>query len=104
MFDFKKVEHFVFYDKKKLVGVISLFYDKECAHIHNVGVSPRHQGKGYGKVIVAKTFEYVKNKLGLEDIYLQCDGFTLENFYKKISAETFYRRYGYVLDTDKELV
>lgn len=96
VFGFKKVEHFTFYTGKTLVGCVSLFYDKKDIHIHNVGVLSKHQGKGYGKLLVVKTCEYIKNYLKINNIYLQCDGFTLENFYKKAGFETFYRRYGYV--------
>lgn len=96
-FGFKKIEHYIFYDKKKLVGVASIYYDKKTAHIHNVGVLPNYRGNGFGKVIVKNIVEYIKNELNLP-IILQCEGVSVELFYKKLGAETFYRRYGYLLN------
>lgn len=96
-FGFKKIEHFTFWDKKKLIGSASVYYDKKTTHIHNIGVLPQYRGNGFGKAIVKHLIEYILNELKLP-IYLQAEGVSVESFYKKLGAETFYRRYGYILN------
>ena len=96
-FGFKKIEHYTFGDNKSLVGCASVYYDKKTAHIHNVGVFPLFRGHGYGKSIVKNLIEYILNELKLP-VYLQAEGVSVESFYKKLGAEAFYRRYGYILN------
>lgn len=94
IYGFKKIEHFCFYSKKQLVGVCSILFDKNVAQLNNVGVLPKYRGKGFGKAIVYQILKYVVEDLKI-DLIFQCDGVSLESFYKKLGAETFYRRYGY---------
>ena len=101
-FGFKRIEHFCFYDEmNQLVGIGSVYYDKNTAHLHSVGVLPEKQRQGYGTVIVKEMYEYITKKLKIKDIVLQSDGMTVELFYKQLGAETFYRRYGYMLTIEK---
>lgn len=96
-FGFKKIEHYTFWDNNTLIGVSSIYYDKKTAHIHNVGVLPLFRGHGFGKAIIKYLIEHILNNLKLP-VYLQAEGVSVESFYKKLGAETFYRRYGYILN------
>ena len=99
-FGFKKIEHYTFYDRGILIGAGSIYYDKKTAHLHNISVLPQHRRQGYGSWIVNHLFNRTKNDLKINDIVLQCDGVTVEAFYKNLGAETFYRRYGYILEVE----
>ncbi len=101
-YGFKKIEHFTFYDGEILIGAGSVYYDKKTAHIHNVSVLPQYRRHGYGSCIVKNLFNYTKQQLKINNIILQCDGVTVEEFYTRLGAETFYRRYGYILNVDVE--
>ena len=101
VFGFKKIEHFTFYDESNiLIGAASVYYDKTTAHIHNVSVLPQHRRHGYGTIVVKQMYDHIRNELKIKDIILQCDGMTVENFYKHLGAEAFYRRYGYILNVE----
>ena len=101
VFGFKKIEHYSFYNSDGMgMGAASVYYDKETAHIHNIGVLPEYRRHGYGTIIVKQMFDYIKHELKIKDIVLQCDGVTVESFYKNLGAEMFYRRYGYILNVE----
>ena len=96
-YGFKKIEHFTFWKGKTLVGAASIYHNRTTAHIHNVCVFPKYRGNGFGKVAVKYLVEHVLNELKLP-VYLQCEGVSVESFYQKLGAKTFYRRYGYILN------
>lgn len=96
-YGFKKIDHFTFWLGNQLIGAGSIYYDKKTAHLHNLCVLPELRNNGYGKASVKLLVEYVLNTLKLP-IYLQCEGVSVESFYAKLGAKTFYRRYGYILN------
>lgn len=101
IFGFKRIDHFSFYKEDgTLVGAASAYYDKTTAHIHNISVLPEHRRHGFGTTIVKMMYDYIRQVLKIRDIVLQCDGVTVEAFYKNLGAEMFYRRYGYILNVD----
>lgn len=96
-FGFKHIKHFTFWHGKTLIGAGSIYHDRKTAHLHNLCVLPKYRGHGFGKSSIKHLVEYTLNELKLP-IYLQCEGVSVESFYKKLGAETFYRRYGYILN------
>ena len=66
------------------VYVIHRYYsEKPTAYIYDVGVSPEHQRKGAGKMLICHLVEYCK-KNGFDDAYVEAetDDFQAVNFYK----------------------
>ncbi len=102
IFGFKKIEHFCFYHRGTLIGAGSVYSDRETAHLHSISVLPKFQRHGFGSVELKMLFEYVTKELKIKDLVLQCDAFTVESFYRHVGAESFYRRYGYILNTKNE--
>ncbi len=67
------------------IYVLHRYYQaKPIAYIYDVGIQPEHQGKGYGKALMAEVCEYCK-KNGFEDAYVEAES-------DDVDAVEFYRK------------
>ena len=100
----KEVEHYLFYDENAyIVGIASIYSNKDSYFIHNVGVSQKHRKQGYGTSITNLLLYEITNKNNSNvKIVLQCDGETYkETMYKKIGFQNIYRRFGYLKNENR---
>jgi GNAT superfamily N-acetyltransferase len=79
----------------ELVALIEMVPASDHLLIENVAVSPRHQGWGIGRKLLAYA-EHVAATLGLKDIRL----YTNKRFAENVQL---YLRYGYVIDREEPL-
>lgn len=79
----------------ELVALIEMVPASDHLLIENVAVSPRHQGRGIGRKLLAYA-EHVAATLGLKDIRL----YTNKRFAENVQL---YLRYGYVIDREEPL-
>lgn len=94
--------HFSFYLGKQVVGIGSIYYDKDIAIIHNIGVLSSFRRQGYGSEIVGAVVQYIKSNICVSEILLQCDGGGyIESMYTNIGFKNIYRRLGYVRESDE---
>ncbi len=76
--------------KSEPLGTVWLTHDFRRMYIHHMAVHPRHQNKGFGKVLMQEAMSYA-NELGLQA--------KLEVHTQNISANKLYSHYGFeVLD------
>jgi aminoglycoside 3-N-acetyltransferase I len=74
------------------IYVLHQYYsEKPLAYIYDVGISPQHQGKGFGKSLMAWASEFCKQN-GFEEAYVEAESDDLDaiHFYQKtnFSLET----------------
>ncbi|WP_349956681.1 GNAT family N-acetyltransferase [Rhizobium sp. ZPR3] len=79
----------------ELVALIEIVPASDHLLIENVAVSPRHQGQGIGRRLLAHA-EQVAATLGLKDIRL----YTNKRFAENVQL---YLRYGYAIDREEPL-
>jgi len=97
----KKIVNLLFKNNKDIVGVASVYYNQDVAHLHNFAVVPEFRGRGFAKNMLKQIFDYVSQELKLS-LILQCDSEYVEMFYTKLGGKTFYRRYGFVTKIKKD--
>ncbi len=74
----------------RLVGGLTIYVlqryyaSKPVAYIHDVGITPAHQGQGLGSALISEVCNYCKNN-GFEDAYVEAEGDDIYavNFYRK---------------------
>lgn len=104
-------EMFTLSDGDEIVGVVAIplktcedykqvkwgadFGEDETAELHILAVLPKHQGKGYGKILVEKSVEYAK-EIGKRAV-------RLDTLTTNITAQKMYREAGFTLVEKKNL-
>ncbi len=79
----------------EVVALIEVVCEPGCLFIENVAVEPRHQGKGYGRLLLAHAEELAKST-GCTSIRLYTNRLMLANI-------ELYSRLGYTIDGEEEL-
>ncbi|HVY15677.1 MAG TPA: GNAT family N-acetyltransferase [Rhodopila sp.] len=77
----------------ELVGLIEMRAGTDHLLIVNVAVSPAHQGRGYGRALLAHAEEFARSR-GLEDVRLYTNGKFTDNV-------SLYKRVGYRVDREE---
>lgn len=81
---------FALYYDDEMIGqlIITPFGDDE-GHLGRVAVAPKHQGKGYGTIIVSKALEWFKKRsIRTVHLYTQHDNHIAQSLYRKFGFET----------------
>ena len=77
------VDSYICYHDGKPVGSCDLFVHKDTAKIEDFAVSPNHQRKGFGTMLLKTLIEIALNK-GVSVIYVEADeDDTAKEMYKK---------------------
>lgn len=86
---------FVLRQNNEVVGGLTIYIlqryygTKPIAYIYDVGISPKWQGQGFGKYLIAEVCQYCKVN-GFEDAYVQAetDDIDAVNFYRKTKFDS----------------
>ncbi len=82
----------------------SYYQTKPVAYIYDVGITPKFQGQGLGKLLIAEVCQYCKVS-GFEDIYVETESDDIDavSFYRKTkcSSEMNTVQFTYVFDKEK---
>lgn len=96
--------------ENKVVGGLTIYilhsyYSiKPIAYIYDVGITPRFQGQGLGKALIAEVCNFCKAN-GFEEAYVEAESNDIDavNFYRKtkISNEMNATHFTYKFDSEK---
>lgn len=88
----KTGKHFALFVNNEIVAIARLDYlNEECNQTRFVAVNPNHQGKGFGKIIMAAV-ENETRKEGKSKMMLQARDYALD-FYLKLSYTVIEKSY-----------
>jgi aminoglycoside 3-N-acetyltransferase I len=100
---------FVAIDKNKVIGGLTIYIlhryysTKPVAYIYDVGITPKFQGQGVGKALIAEVCKYCKEN-GFEDAYVEAESDDIDaiNFYRKtkFSSEMNAIHFTYAFDNN----
>ena len=93
----KEIYTLVAAENDEIIGMLSYFREpkyyhdgKDCVHVEDVAVHPKHQGRGIGRMLVEELKKKIEQEGGAYKIILYCAPHNIE-FYKKLGfrvAET----------------
>jgi ribosomal protein S18 acetylase RimI-like enzyme len=68
---------------KKILGTSWMTYDGRRIHLHHFGIHPASQRKGYAKILLDKSLEFVKEKGSQVKLEVHASNFKAIELYKK---------------------
>ncbi|MBQ6991539.1 MAG: GNAT family N-acetyltransferase [Clostridia bacterium] len=84
-------EHYVARYNKKIVGTITIMYEKEIAYIYNVTTDVNYRRKGVCKQLMSHIFNRLI-EIGIDEVVLQTEsGFYPEKIYKKMGFKEIFK-------------
>ncbi|MDM7274147.1 ribosomal protein S18-alanine N-acetyltransferase [Sulfurihydrogenibium azorense] len=92
-------------DNSEIVGIIQFWYLFDEAEITILAIKKEFQGRGYGKILLEKTFEYLNVK-GVKSVYLEVaiDNQPAKKLYEKLGFKFLTVREKYYADGKDAIV
>ena len=96
---------FILEDKEEIIGIIQFWHLFDEAEITILAVKKEFQRQGYGKILLEKTFEYLKTK-NVRFVYLEVavDNQPAKKLYKKLGFKFLAIRQKYYADGKDAIV
>lgn len=84
-------EHYVAKYQEKIVGTITIMYEREIAYIYNVTTDVDYRKKGICKQLMSHVFKRL-TEIGIDEVVLQTEeGFYPEKLYKSMGFKELFR-------------